>query len=152
MKNEELILELLKKIDADLQSFKTETRQQFDDIGTELKDFKTETRQRFDDIGTELKDFKTETRQRFDDIGTELKDFKTETRQKFEDAHESLKDFKTETRQTLGRIEQNQIREKDRLDEVYEARHKVKVTFGWQWSMMSLFIATIAVGISKIFS
>ncbi len=52
----------------------------------------------------------------------------------------------------LDRIEDNQIREKDRLDKVYESRDKVKVTFGWQWGMVSMFIAVMASGITKIFS
>ncbi len=52
----------------------------------------------------------------------------------------------------LERIEDNQESEKRRLDKVYEAREHVKVTFGWQWGMVSLFIAIVAAGITKIFS
>jgi chromosome segregation ATPase len=51
----------------------------------------------------------------------------------------------------LDRMEHNQNEEKRRLDEVYNAREKVKITFGWQWGMVSLFIAIIASGITKIF-
>ena len=52
----------------------------------------------------------------------------------------------------LERIEDNQVSEKKRLDEVYEARERVKITFGWQWGMASMFIAIVAAGITKIFS
>lgn len=36
-------------------------------------------------------------------------------------------------------------------DDVYEVRDRVKITFGWQWGLVSLFIAVIAAGITKIF-
>lgn len=38
----------------------------------------------------------------------------------------------------------------NRLDQIYESREKVKVTFGWQWGMVSLFIAVIASAMTKI--
>ena len=47
---------------------------------------------------------------------------------------------------------QERVKLEGKVDKVYEAREKVKVTFGWQWGMMSMFIAIIASGITKIFS
>ncbi len=52
----------------------------------------------------------------------------------------------------LDRIEDNQNREQSRLNQVYESRNKVKITFGWQWGMVSVFIAIGAAAIVKIFS
>ncbi len=69
-----------------------------------------------------------------------LKEFREEVNRRFE-----------QVEKRLDRIEDNQVSEKRRLEDVYEARHKVKVTFGWQWGMVSLFIAIIAAGITKIF-
>ncbi len=52
----------------------------------------------------------------------------------------------------LDRIEDNQNQEQHRLNEVYESREKVKITFGWQWGMVSVFIAIGAAAIVKILS
>lgn len=50
----------------------------------------------------------------------------------------------------LDRIEDNQYKERERLDEVYAAREKVKITFGWQWGMVSFFIALTASVMTKL--
>ena len=51
----------------------------------------------------------------------------------------------------LDRIENIIEKDRDKLQEVYEARNKVKITFGWQWGMASLFIAFLAATMTKFF-
>ena len=78
----------------------------------------------------------------------ESRNFREEMNRRFEQVDKRFEQID----KRLERIEDNQDSEKIRLDKVYEARERVKITFGWQWGMASIFIAIVAVGISKIFT
>ena len=67
---------------------------------------------------------------RFEQIETQLQDIR-------EDIRDMKFDFRSDRR---------------KLDKVYDSRNKLKITFGWQWGMVSLFIAIGAGMIVKIFS
>ncbi len=98
------------------------------------------------DLKSDIKDFKIETRENFTKSERNLNDFKTETRGNFSKSQTELERIN----HRLDRIEDNQYSEKKRIDKVYEAREKVKITFGWQWGMVSFFIAIGASAITKI--
>ena len=51
----------------------------------------------------------------------------------------------------MDRIEDAMRDDRKKLEDVYAARERVKITFGWQWGLISLFIAIIAAGITKVF-
>lgn len=89
-----------------------------------------------------LEDFRSEMLRRFDDVDKRFEQID----KRFEQVDKRFEQMD----KRLDRIENNQVREKDRLDAVYESRNKVKVTFGWQWGMISLFIAIVAVGLIKV--
>lgn len=102
-----------------------------------------------------LKDFRDETNRRFEQNEQILREFRDETNRRFEQIDKRFEQVDKRFEQLdrrLERMEDNQESEKKRLDEVYESRHEVKVTFGWQWGMISLFIAIVAAGITKIFA
>ena len=48
----------------------------------------------------------------------------------------------------LDKIEANQQIERTRLDEVYLSRDKVKIEFGWHWSIATLIICTIVASLT----
>ena len=67
---------------------------------------------------------------------------------RFEQVEIQLEDIRDDIREVKREVRAD----RRKLDQVYEARNRVKIDFGWQWGMVSLFIATIASGITKIFS
>ena len=67
---------------------------------------------------------------------------------RFEQIETQLDDIREEVREVKREVRAD----RQKLDQVYESRNRVKIDFGWQWGMVSLFIATIASGITKIFS
>ena len=64
-----------------------------------------------------------------------------ETNKRIDEVRDEMKEVKHDLRLNSRKLEQ-----------VYEARERVKITFGWQWGMASMFIAIVAAGITKIFS
>jgi len=50
----------------------------------------------------------------------------------------------------LDRIEDEVMSDKDKLQAVYETREKVKIEFGWQWSLVSLVLVIIGSGVSRL--
>ena len=63
-----------------------------------------------------------------------------------------LDDFKIEVRDNFHTLREGVRADKQKLEKVYEARDKVKITFGWQWGMASLMIAIVAVGMGQVFA
>ena len=70
----------------------------------------------------------------------------------FEQIEKNLEEFKTETRENFRDIKYDLRSDKEKLEQVYQARDKVKITFGWQWGMASLMIAVVASGITQAFA
>ena len=64
----------------------------------------------------------------------------------------NLDDFKIEVRDNFRTLREDVRADKQKLEKVYEARDKVKITFGWQWGMASLMIAIVAVGMGQVFA
>ena len=64
----------------------------------------------------------------------------------------NLDDFKFEMRDNFRTLREDFRADKQKLEKVYEARDKVKITFGWQWGMASLMIAIVAVGMGQVFA
>ena len=64
----------------------------------------------------------------------------------------NLDDFKVEMRDNFRTLREDFRADKQKLEKVYEARDKVKITFGWQWGMASLMIAIVAVGMGQVFA
>lgn len=50
----------------------------------------------------------------------------------------------------FDRLEHRIDRMEEKLDAVYESRDKVTVKFGWQWGLVSLMIAVLAVGVNQL--
>ena len=71
----------------------------------------------------------------------DLKEFKKDVNRRFEQVDKQFEQIREEIRDVKYELRSD----KKKLDDVYEAREKVKITSGWQWGMVSLFIA-IAVG------
>lgn len=96
--------------------------------------------------------------EKFDLILRLLEDFRDETMRRFEQIDKRFEQMDKRFEQIDKRFAQMEkqfdgvrveIREdRQKLDKVYEARERVKVTFGWQWGMISLLIAIIAAGIA----
>ena len=82
---------------------------------------------------------------RFEQIEKNLEEFKNEIRSE-------IQEFKTETRENFRDIKYDLRSDKEKLEQVYQTRDKVKITFGWQWGMASLMIAVVASGITQAFA
>lgn len=50
----------------------------------------------------------------------------------------------------LDRVEGEMGVEKEKLQAVYDAREKVKIEFGWQWSLVSLTLVVFGVSFSRL--
>lgn len=110
--------------------------EQADLILRSLQDFRDETLRRFEQFGETLAAFRDETLRRFEQID-----------KRFEQVDRALESLKDEIREVRRELHADHRK----LDEVYEARQKVKITFGWQWGLVSFFIAVLAAGITKVF-
>lgn len=73
-----------------------------------------------------------EISKRIDDLREDIHDFKSEARDEFKDIRATL------------RVHQ------EKLDKIYDARHALKVTWGWQWGAISLLIAIAASGATAV--
>ncbi len=62
-----------------------------------------------------------------------------------------MKGLSGEIKNDFREVKQDLRLDSRKLEQVYETREHVKVSFGWQWGMVSLFIAIIASGITMIF-
>jgi septation ring formation regulator EzrA len=91
-----------------------------------------------------LRELKTDMNSRFEQIDKRFE----QVDKRFEQIDKRFEQIE----KRLDRIEDNQNREQTRLNQVYESRDKVKITFGWQWGMISVFIAVGAAAIVKILS
>ena len=80
------------------------------------------------------------------------KSFRSEVNKRFEQVNKRFDRFQKENREDHKELMQKIERERDRLDEIYHSRDKVKITFGWQWAMVSCFIAMIAATFARNFS
>ena len=69
-----------------------------------------------------------EISKRINDLRQDVHESKTEAREEFKDIRSTLRD------------------QRERLDKIYDARHSLKVTWGWQWGAASLLIAVAASG------
>ena len=68
---------------------------------------------------------------------------------KFDQQISSLKEA------VVSRIDQIQYQQREdhkKLDEVYDKRNSVKITFGWQWGMASFVMVILGSAITRIFS
>jgi len=119
-----------------------------------LKEFKSDVNKRFDQVDKRFEQVDKRFEQvdkRFEQIDKRFeqvdKKFEDVNRQ-IENVREEIKDVKIEMKE----IKHDVRSDRDKLQEVYESRDKVKITFGWQWGMVSLFIAITAGAIVKIFA
>ncbi len=91
-----------------------------------------------------LEEMRSEMNRRFDETNKRIDD----SNKRIDDSNKRTDEIKDELRE----IKQDLRLDSRKLEQVYEAREHVKVSFGWQWGMVSLFIAIVAAGITKIFS
>ncbi len=87
-----------------------------------------------------LKELRSDIDRRFDETNRRIDELKEEANRRIDEVKEELRDVKHDLRL-----------DSRKLEKVYENREKVKITFGWQWGLVSLFIAITAAGITKIF-
>jgi len=89
------------------------------------------------------------------EVKNDIKDLKTDMNRRFEQVDKRFEQIDKRFEQVdkrFDRLEDDVRADKDKLQDVYESREKVKITFGWQWGMVSLFIAITAGAIVKIFA
>jgi len=89
-----------------------------------------------------------------ENIDRKVDDFREENNRRFEQIDKRFEQMDKRFEQMdkrLDRIEDDVRADRDKLQEVYEARNRVAVKFGWQWSFASVFIAIFAVSVSKAF-
>lgn len=72
-------------------------------------------------------------------------------KEEMRDVREEMREMRLDTNNQFQNVHMELRSQKEKLDEVYYARSKVRVTFGWEWGLMSLLIAIIASGITQIF-
>lgn len=109
-----------------------------------LRDFKKDTERRFDEIDKRFEQVDKRFEQidkRFEQVDKRLDHMETQTENTFSDIKTMIREGKREYE-----------RLSDRVEKVYEAREKVKITFGWQWAAASFFIAVLSAGIVGIFA
>ena len=139
MDNSEIILQLLKDLKVDMDrrfdETKTDMDRRFDEVKSELGAKIDATNQRIDNTNQRIDNVKSELGGKIDATNKRIDD----TNHRIDDTNKRIDDIKDDLRVDSRKLEQ-----------VYECRDKVKVTFGWQWSAASFFIAVIAVGIVKI--
>ena len=152
MDDSKLILQVLNTLKTDMDrrfdELKTDMDRRFDDVKTDMDrrfdELKVDlggkidaTNQRIDSTNQRI----DSTNQRVDDVKIELGGKIDATNQRIDDLKEELRDVKHDLRLDSRKLEQ-----------VYESRDKVKISFGWQWGMVSVFIAVMAAGIVKVFA
>jgi hypothetical protein len=77
------------------------------------------------------------------------------THMQFNGIYEQLTGLRDETRQLRDDIRDIRIRsdgDHQLLADVYEARHEVTMTWGWQWAFVSILITIGSVGITQFFT
>ena len=89
--------------------------QQFQTMFTLIQDFKSD-----------MKDFKSDMNRRFEQVD-----------KRFEQVDSQIKELKFEMREMKGDIQ----KDRNKLQEVYESRNKVAVSFTRSWAMASFFIS-----------
>ena len=77
-----------------------------------------------------------------------LRDLKADMNRRFDEVDKRFDRIEYE----ISEIKITMKDEPVKLQEDYNSRDKVKIIFGWQWSMISLGIATVAAGITKLWT
>lgn len=67
--------------------------------------------------------------------------------EQFRGIHEELRDVKSDIRSMKDDIRHLN----DQMADIHQSRNTVKIKFSLTWGIMSLFIAVLAVGISRVF-
>lgn len=93
-----------------------------------------------------LEEFRDEANRRFDQAAKLSEDFRGETLRRFEQIDKRFEHLD----KRLDRLEEDSRGNRLKLDEVYEARNRVKITFGWQWIMASFVLAAFAAGLARL--
>ena len=75
-----------------------------------------------------------------------LKDFREQSNQHYEDLRRRLDYIEKHGERIESRLDHFE----KKLDAVYDDREKVRITFGWQWAMVSLIIAVAAAGMTRM--
>lgn len=114
----------------DQQAFQTLVIDQFRLLREEMSVIREELGSMQGEIHSIRKDMK-EMR---GELKGEIRDVKEDLRAVKQD----LNDLRTEVRGYEGK-----------LDEVYQARNVVKIKFGWQWGLVSFFIAFVAASLTQ---
>ena len=80
-----------------------------------------------------------------------IRDIREEMRAMRSELKSDISELKSELKSDIHELRDDINRHNDKLDEVYQSRNTVKIKFGWQWSLISLFIAIVASSITQIF-
>ena len=81
------------------------------------------------------------------DLKEDIRNLRSEMLDRFEQVEKRFEQME----RRMDRIEDALRDDRKKLEEVYASRDRVKITFGWQWGLVSLFIAIVAAGITKVF-
>ena len=119
-----------------------------------LKDFKVDVDRRFDAVKTDLEasidSVKTDLEARIDSVDQKIDSVESKLESKIDSAKSELVVKIDSVNQRIDDVKYDLRLDSQKLEKVYEARDKVKVTFGWQWSAASFVIAALAVGLAKV--
>ncbi len=106
----------------------------------EMKKDLQSTRQEFkEEFQSTRQEFKEELQKMRQEMKGEIQSTRQELKEEIRDVKLEVRDLRTEIRG-----------DREKLDEVYLSRDKVKITFGWQWGLASFVIAIIAAGFARI--
>ncbi len=86
-------------------------------------------------LKTEMQNVKTDIQ----GIKTDLHQLRTEMNAGFERLDKRM-----------DRLEDDMRSDRKKLDEIYQERKAVKITFGWSWAVASFFIAVSAAGLVEV--
>ena len=81
------------------------------------------------ELKTDMQEFRNQVDKRFEQLEHRLDRVENEVDRRFEELKGEIRDIKHEIRA-----------DRSKLQEVYEALRKVKITFGWQWGMVSFLL------------
>ena len=106
------------------------------------------------ELREDLNTFRGETNKRFEQIDKRFEsiDKRFDSMDKrFDRVDKRFDRFQKENREDHRELERKIDRESGRIEEIYYCRDKVKINFGWQWAMVSCFIAMVAAAFARNF-
>ena len=120
-----------------------------------LEEFKADVNRRFEQVEIARKEDRAETHRLFAEQNKQREEDRAETHRLFAEQNKQREEDRAEWRRSFEDIKYDLRLDKEKLQEVYESRDRVTVSFTRAWASASFFIAlsasTIVLAVAKAF-